>query len=78
MGRIWSHPESARVRGLPRARYFSQWLLCVPSFNSLCLNTLGDGELTAGRSSFEALMTRKRFRQEKCTTYSSPIPALPS
>lgn len=56
VGRIWSNPESARVRGLPRARYFSQWLLCVPSFNSLCLNTLGDGELTAGRSIFEALM----------------------
>lgn len=57
MGRIWSNPESGPgVRGLPRARYFSQWLLCVPSFNSLCLNTLGDGELTAGHSIFEALM----------------------
>ena len=56
MGRIWSNLESAQVKGLPRARYFSQWLLCVRSFNSLCLNTLSDGELTAGRSIFEALM----------------------
>lgn len=36
-------PGKSLVKGLLQARYFSQRLLCVHLFSSLCFNTLSDG-----------------------------------